>query len=216
MLPVPIARMDRRNALRVIGAAGAGLVFAACSKDDGGGAAATTTTGETSATTATTPATTVGGSTTQSPPETGGPYPADGTQGASKPNVLDDDGIVRRDLTRSFGDYSGSTDGTPLTTKLTVVKAGTGVAYAGAAVYLWHCDAKGLYSLYSQGAADQNFCRGVQAADDNGELTFDTVFPGAYQGRYPHFHYEVFSSLDDAKSAGNRLLTSQIALPEDA
>ncbi len=104
----------------------------------------------------------------------------------------------------------------PLTTKLTVVKAGTGAPYAGAAVYLWHCDAKGLYSLYSQGATDQNFCRGVQAADANGELTFKTVFPGAYGGRYPHFHYEVFASLSDATSGGDRLLTSQFAVPEDA
>lgn len=180
--------VGRRAALRVLGAAGAGLVLVACGGDDKK---------ENSA---------------KSPAETGGPYPADGTNG---PNVLHDPGIVRSDLTKSFGAYSGTAAGVPLTVKLHVVRATTGAAYAGAALYLWHCDAQARYSLYSQGATDQNYCRGVQAADASGDLTFKTIFPAAYAGRYPHFHYEVFPSLS-ATSAGSRLLTSQIALPADA
>src|SRR5207253_720701 len=132
------------------------------------------------------------------------------------PNVLDESGIVRSVITKSFGAYSGTATGVPLTINLKVVKAGTGAAYSGAALYLWHCDAQGRYTLYSQGATDQNYCRGVQAADSAGALTFKTVFPAAYQGRWPHFHYEVFPSLAAAGSAANRVLTSQIALPKDA
>ncbi len=42
------------------------------------------------------------------------------------------------------------------------------MALPGAAVYLWHCDRNGDYPLYSRAAADQNYLRGVQAADDSG------------------------------------------------
>jgi protocatechuate 3,4-dioxygenase beta subunit len=39
---------------------------------------------------------------------------------------------------------------------------------AGAAVYIWHCDRDGNYSLYSQAVTTENYLRGVQAADSNG------------------------------------------------
>ena len=35
-------------------------------------------------------------------------------------------------------------------------------------------------------------------------------------GRWPHIHFEVYESLDAATSAGAKLHTSQIALPQDA
>ena len=69
--------------------------------------------------------------------------------------------------------------------------------------------------MYSENVADENFLRGVQAADDAGALEFTSIFPAAYDGRWPHIHFEVYPTLDDATSAGNRLRTSQIALPED-
>ena len=50
--------------------------------------------------------------------------------------------------------------------KLTVLDSATGGAMPGAAVYLWHCDRDGNYSMYSQGAADQNYLRGVQEAGE--------------------------------------------------
>ena len=36
---------------------------------------------------------------------------------------------------------------------------------AGRAVYVWHCDRQGRYSLYSPGVTNQNYLRGVQEAD---------------------------------------------------
>ena len=45
---------------------------------------------------------------------------------------------------------------------------------------------------------------------------FTTIYPGAYSGRWPHIHFEVYPSLDAATSASDKLRTSQIALPEDA
>ena len=87
--------------------------------------------------------------------------------------------------------------------------------YAGAAVYAWHCDAEGRYSMYSQGVENENYLRGVQEADADGVVTFTSVFPACYQGRWPHIHFEVYPSLDLAIDAGNKIATSQVALPPD-
>jgi protocatechuate 3,4-dioxygenase beta subunit len=130
--------------------------------------------------------------------------------------VLTESGVVRSDITSSFGSSSGTATGLPLTVTLTVTDSSAGCApMAGAAVYAWHCDQQGRYSLYSQGATDQNYLRGVQEADADGQVTFQTIFPAAYSGRWPHIHFEVYPSLAEATSAGSKLHTSQLALPED-
>jgi protocatechuate 3,4-dioxygenase beta subunit len=130
--------------------------------------------------------------------------------------VLAASGIVRSDLTTSFGDASGVAAGVPLTARLTVLDVGNGSApLAGAAVYLWHCDIEGRYSLYDESVKNENYLRGVQEADDSGAVTFKTIYPGAYPGRWPHIHFEVYPSLAAATSAGDRLRTSQLALPEE-
>ena len=129
--------------------------------------------------------------------------------------MLTQDGVVRSDVTSSFGSMSGRAPGVPTTVELTITDvAKAGAPYAGAAVYMWHCTRDGLYSLYSQGATNQNFLRGVQEADANGKVTFTTIFPGAYSGRWPHIHFEVYPTLAAAKNSGNKIATSQLALPE--
>jgi protocatechuate 3,4-dioxygenase beta subunit len=130
---------------------------------------------------------------------------------------LTESGVVRRDLTSSFGSASGVADGVPLSISLNVLSVSAGgQALANAAVYAWHCDREGRYSLYSQGAADENYLRGVQETDADGNVTFASIFPACYQGRWPHIHFEVFESLEAATSGGSKLRTSQVALPEDA
>ena len=238
-LSVMFDRFDRRRTLKLLAGLGALTLVGCASGDDeeaGGatsttagttaGAASQTTSGGGAAATATTaaaaaPATTIaaatGGPCTQIPTETAGPFPGDGSQGASGANVLNQSGVVRGDLTSSFGSMSGSVQGVPLTVNLTVVDDSRSCAgYANAAVYLWHCDAVGNYSLYSSGVTNQNWLRGVQEADGRGVVSFKTIFPGAYQGRYPHIHFEVFPNLSGAASVGNKVATSQLALPEDA
>jgi hypothetical protein len=81
---------------------------------------------------------------------------------------------------------------------------------------LWHCDRAGRYSLYSPGVTGENYLRGVQQADASGKLSFSSVFPGCYQGRWPHIHFEVFPSLAAATNVANRIATSQFALPRSA
>ncbi|GIF68944.1 3,4-dioxygenase subunit beta [Asanoa ishikariensis] len=146
------------------------------------------------------------------PVETAGPFPGDGSNGV---NVLTESGIVRSDLTRSFGTASGVATGVPLTIALAVVDT-SGSPRPGAAVYLWHCDQQGRYSLYSNGVEQENYLRGVQVADAAGKITFTSVYPAAYDGRWPHIHFEVYATLAKATGASDKLRTSQLALPEDA
>jgi protocatechuate 3,4-dioxygenase beta subunit len=197
--------IDRRRALMVLG--GGTLALAGCAAQP----ASTATSSPTSSTTSS--STAAGGTVGEIPEETAGPYPGDGSNG---PDALAEDGIVRRDIRSSFGSSTTTAAGVPLTIELALVDvAGGGAPLAGAAIYLWHCDREGRYSMYSGGVEDENYLRGVQVADDDGRLTFTTVFPACYSGRWPHAHFEVFSSVDDATGDGRALVTSQLALPED-
>jgi protocatechuate 3,4-dioxygenase beta subunit len=150
----------------------------------------------------------------ETPQETAGPFPGDGSNG---PNVLEASGVVRQDITSSFGTSTTKADGVPLTVTLTLLDNANGcVPLAGAAVYAWHCDREGRYSLYDSGVENENFLRGVQEADSSGQVTFKTIYPGAYNGRWPHVHFEVFKSMNNATAAGQVLAVSQIALTDAA
>lgn len=149
------------------------------------------------------------------PQETEGPYPGDGTNG---PNALAASGIVRADIRTSVGVASPATaTGTPLNVTLQFLSTLDGCgAIEGLAVYVWHCDAQGRYSMYSPGVTGQNYLRGVQVTDAGGRVSFTTVFPGCYPGRWPHIHFEVFASLAEATSGRNAGRISQLALPQAA
>jgi len=151
------------------------------------------------------------------PDETAGPFPANGTNGGrGTANVLTLSGVVRSDLRASIGGMSGRAEGVPLRVVLNLVDATAGcTVLAGHAVYLWHCDREGRYSLYSSGVTDQNYLRGVQVSDAAGQVNFTTVFPGCYAGRMPHLHLEVYRSLAAATNSHNRLKISQIAFARD-
>ncbi|MGW6194878.1 intradiol ring-cleavage dioxygenase [Kribbella sp. NPDC055110] len=209
-LEYDLATLHRRRFLGLFTAAGLAAV-AGCSTDD---SASTSTPSAASSSTSSATATTSSASTDvdEIPQETGGPYPGDGSNG---PNVLTQSGIVRSDITKSFGSASGVAGGVPLKVELTIVDAGQDKPLEGAAVYLWHCDAQGRYSLYSDGVTNENYLRGVQAADGSGKVTFTTIFPAAYMGRWPHIHFEVYAGVDEATKAGQITRTSQLALPKD-
>jgi protocatechuate 3,4-dioxygenase beta subunit len=212
--------MDRRGLLRLAARFGAGagaLQLIGCSESSptSPSSATTTTTTTTTSTTGTTgtTGTTTGACTSRIPEETAGPYPGDGSNG---PNVLSASGVVRSDIRSSFAGLSGTADGIPLTITLTIVSASTCAPLAGRAVYLWHCDRQGRYSLYSSGVTNQNYLRGTQEADASGRVSFVSIFPGCYSGRWPHIHFEVYPTLAAAASVANKVATSQIALPKEA
>jgi len=196
---------SRRQSLRWLFASAAALPLASC----GGGSADAVVT---------TPVDSGSGSSTCAviPTETGGPYPGDGSNSNVNgvANALILAGIVRSDIRASVAGATGVAAGVPLTIKLQMVNVGASCAsLAGAAVYLWHCDRDGNYSMYSSGITGENYLRGVQEADSSGLVTFTTIFPGCYAGRMPHVHFEVYSSLARANSAANRIKTSQFGFP---
>jgi protocatechuate 3,4-dioxygenase beta subunit len=174
--------------------------------------ATTTSTQPTSATTNSTATTTAAAASCDTiPEETAGPFPGDGSNG---PDILREPGVVRSDIRSSIGSASGVADGVPVTLALTVQDANC-AALAGAAVYVWHCDREGSYSMYDGDAANENYLRGVQQTDADGRVSFTTIFPGAYSGRWPHVHFEIYESVDAATSGGTIVATSQLAYPED-
>jgi protocatechuate 3,4-dioxygenase beta subunit len=149
------------------------------------------------------------------PQETGGPYPADGSTASGQTlNVLTRSGIVRSDIRTSLS--TGTTaQGVPCTIKLTLVDSNSNCApLVGYAVYLWHCNRDGKYSLYSSGVTSEDYLRGVQATDSSGTVSFTSIFPACYSGRWPHVHFEIYPSLALATGPSNLIHTSQLALPK--
>jgi protocatechuate 3,4-dioxygenase beta subunit len=218
--------MSRRSLGMFLGA-GTAAALAACTPDGStaaspasasasptGSAAAATTTSSAPATASPTLTRAIAECGVEIPQETAGPYPGDGSNG---PNVLAASGVVRQDVTSSFGTSTTTVHGVPLTVTLTLLDNSNGCTpLAGAAVYAWHCDRDGKYSMYDSGLTNENYLRGVQEADANGQVTFQTIYPGAYSGRWPHIHFEVFESMSNATAAGQVLAVSQIALTDAA
>src|SRR6478609_6586966 len=206
--------MDRRRMLRTLGFGVAAIGLAACganaASDSSSSAAATTSSTAGGATTTTAAAS---AASVEIPDETAGPYPGDGSNG---PDVLEQSGIVRSDLRSSFGASSGTADGVPITLELTITDiANGGTPFAGVAVYVWHCDRAGGYSMYSDGLTGENYLRGVQVADAAGKVKFTSIFPACYTGRWPHIHFEVYPGQADITDSTKAIATSQVALPKD-
>ncbi|MET7959688.1 intradiol ring-cleavage dioxygenase [Micromonospora zamorensis] len=190
--------LDRRQLLRALGLGAAVLGLAACGSGSGGSAS--------------TPSSSASAASGEIPDETAGPYPGDGSNG---PDVLEQSGIVRGDIRSSIGSASGTAEGVPLTIELTMRDlANGGKAFAGTAVYVWHCDRAGRYSMYSEGVTDQNYLRGVQIADAAGRVRFTSIFPACYAGRWPHIHFEVYPDQASITDASRAVATSQVALPK--
>ena len=181
--------LRRREVLAALGA-GVGAAVAAC------GSSSTSPTAATTTTTTTTPGT-VNAACAVSPTETRGPYP-------DTTGMINNSAFFRRDITEGK-------PGIPLTLTLTVVNVNSAcAAVSGLQVEIWQCDATGNYSEYSQpgfNGTGQTFLRGVQTTDANGQVTFNTIYPGWYAGRATHIHV-------DAYRGGAIVKSTQIAFPE--
>lgn len=225
--------IGRRRALGILAGAGGFAAVTACGGDDGSSSSGSgSLTGSTSSsgtsstsstsTSATSSSTTTSGGTSSSsciadPTETNGPYPADGTNSASgsTSNVLTVSGVVRSDIRSSFINSTTTADGVQLELTLQLVDVNNGcAAIAGAAIYIWQCDAAGKYSLYSSGVTTESYLRGVQVTDAEGKVTFKTIYPACYSGRWPHIHFEIFTGgLTSASTGRTASLISQLAMP---
>ncbi len=221
-LPRSVARPLARR--RFLLGSGAALLLAACSDDD-------TTSDGTSSTTAPSsgsPATGDSGATTESTTTTAvSADPPSDTAGSDARTLTaaDFDGLAtcvllpeltagpfpldeqfdRRDITEGY-------PGHPVRLGLRVVDAAC-APVPGAAVEIWHSDATGDYSAFTDngGGKDEGsgttFLRGTQTANDDGIVEFLTIYPGWYRGRAVHVHLRVH--LDDVT-----VLTSQMFFDE--
>jgi protocatechuate 3,4-dioxygenase beta subunit len=178
-------RLDRRGAIRIIGAAGVAAVAAACGGSDTApsavGSTTTTGTGASGGTSSTNEACAA------APNETAGPYPS------------------KSDIFRS--DIRENRSGVPLALAIRVINVSNACApLANANVEIWQCDAAGNYSEYGT-QTSQTYLRGIQTTDANGQVNFMTIYPGWYQGRATHIHIEVTVN-------GRSVKVTQIAFPE--
>jgi len=198
--------ISRRGVLGLAGLGVGAVVLAACAptaSDSSSDSTSSTGTDTSSGTTTT--------STGEIPDETAGPYPGDGSNG---PDVLEESGIIRQDITTSI-DGSATADGVPLTFEFQVLDmVNDDAPFANVAVYAWHCTAQGEYSMYSEGLEDVTYLRGVQVADADGKVSFTSIYPGCYSGRWPHIHFEVYPDADSITDSTNAIATSQMAMPE--
>ncbi|MBL7999589.1 MAG: T9SS type A sorting domain-containing protein [Candidatus Kapabacteria bacterium] len=116
------------------------------------------------------------------PSETAGPFPWDLTA---------NNAFFRQDVREDR-------QGVPLNLKLRILGQDNCQPMQNVRVNIWHCDKDGSYSAYDNsmnpGQAGKTYCRGWQIADANGEVNFTTIFPGWYQGRICHIHFQVYVS----------------------
>lgn len=210
-LPFDLGTMQRRRALKIFGIGIAGTALAACgsSAKSASGASSSASTASAASSAATSAA---AADLTEIPDETAGPYPGDGSNGA---DVLTESGVVRSDIRSSFGTGSATAQGIAMTLELTILDvAAGGTPMSGAAVYVWHCDRDGNYSMYSSTIKNENYLRGVQITDANGIVTFTSIFPACYSGRWPHIHFEVYPDESSITDHTKAIATSQVALPK--
>lgn len=183
-------RLSRREALGLLGVAGAAVTAAACSGETPTSptTTTTTTTAATPTTTSPAPSPTPAAACVVSPNETVGPYPS------------------LQDFMRS--DIRENKPGLPLTLTIAVVNTNASCApVSGALVDIWQCDADGNYSQYGS-ERTLTYLRGLQTTDGTGRVTFVTIYPGWYQGRATHIHVEVIVN-------GRSVKVTQIAFPEE-
>jgi protocatechuate 3,4-dioxygenase beta subunit len=193
----------------LIGATSVPLLIEACKKDT---ASTSSSSSDDSGSTSTSSGCVV------APTEEEGPFPytPDGTTKDEIENPLN-----RTDI-RS--DVSSDTDngvlqtGVLLTVTLTIVNTNNDcAAVSGARVDTWHCNRNGWYSGYgnqsgglsgtSNSYLGETWLRGYQLSDSNGKIQFTTIYPGWYQGRATHIHFEVFIN-------GTLKKITQMAFPE--
>ncbi|HWJ62920.1 MAG TPA: intradiol ring-cleavage dioxygenase [Acidimicrobiales bacterium] len=200
--PRPPARPDLdgmvpRRVVLLGGAAAAALAITGCSGSASEPAAAGRTTAGAPSTSAPRSTTTVPAACELSPELTAGPYHLD-------------DPAVRSDIREDR-------PGAPLTFAVTVLSYPGCYPLKGALVDVWHCDAGGEYSGFNgnslqetteQGTNAKRFLRGIQRTDATGTATFETIFPGWYEGRTVHVHLQVVT--DEEAGRDGRAHTAHV------
>ncbi|HLF62535.1 MAG TPA: T9SS type A sorting domain-containing protein [Saprospiraceae bacterium] len=111
------------------------------------------------------------------PSETAGPFPLD---------LTDNNFYFRQDVREDR-------TGTEHHVMMRIIGTDNCGPMANVRVNIWHCDRIGNYSGYGT-EVGKTYLRGYQITDSNGEVEFITIFPGWYNGRIAHIHFQVFVS----------------------
>jgi protocatechuate 3,4-dioxygenase beta subunit len=83
-------------------------------------------------------------------------------------------------------------EGVPLTLDIQIIDVDTCEPVPETFLEIWHCNSTGVYSgVVARGNGNQDdasnlnktFLRGIQKSDNDGVVTFNTLFPGHYTGR---------------------------------
>jgi protocatechuate 3,4-dioxygenase beta subunit len=128
--------------------------------------------------------------------------------------VLEQSGVVRRDIRSSSGEATGTAEVVPMTLEMEIEDlADGGAPFVGVAVHVWHCDREGRYSSYSDGVTEENYLRGVQITDADSGVSFESTTPACHGRRWPHVHVEVFPDRAGIADDSTIIATSQLALP---
>lgn len=114
-----------------------------------------------------------------------------------------DEKLNRSDI-RSDPSTKQIKSGTPLMLTFQILRIGHGscLPLSGALVDIWHCDAMGVYSDVQDPWFDtigQQFLRGYQVTDTQGEARFITIYPGWYPGRTVHIHFKIRTGTADQR-----------------
>ncbi|NJB70504.1 protocatechuate 3,4-dioxygenase beta subunit [Saonia flava] len=116
-------------------------------------------------------------------------------------------------------DITEDKQGKPFNLRLQIIRQPDCTPLANAVVDIWHCDAEGVYSGYPEEIThdvwkgylfeerhgkivngrfhvdpinDASFLRGRQKTNEDGWVSFNTIFPGWYDGRVPHIHAKIY------------------------
>lgn len=184
----------RRQAVGTLGALAAGTLLFGCTTADDSGDSATDTSGSGDDT---------GGaldSCEEADDTTAGPYP-------DTVGMVNDEAYYRSDVTEGL--YPSAV---PLALTLQLVDKDSCVPLSGYTLEIWHCDPSGNYSEYSgqPGGYDgtgETYLRGLQITDDDGKVTFSSIYPGWYIPRTTHIHIKVYKD-------GSVIKTTQIGFPD--
>jgi protocatechuate 3,4-dioxygenase beta subunit len=160
------AGLDRRRALKFAGAFGGAALLAACGASGPGTVKSSTTTGETPAKPSSEVPTTA--PTTASPGSVAPSSPSIAAPAAAIPLAAETtEGPYYLDLNNVRGDLREDRKGAQLDLSIAVVDE-TGAPIAGAAVDIWHCDAEGTYSGFTNASAVGNGGGGVGRGPGSG------------------------------------------------
>ncbi len=208
---MPGQGIDRRQALRLLGAAGVGSVaFGACRGSEGTDGARTETT--------------AGSPTTTAAPVAAVPVTAETFKGATACSLTPEqtEGPYYIDVDKIRGDIREDRHGVRLRLAVRVMNVDGCTPVKDAVFDVWHCDAGGLYSGFEEasrgsggapgrgpvnrdtaGTDQTRYLRGAQVTDAEGIAVITTIYPGWYQGRTAHIHAKV-------QLANTKALTTQL------